>query len=106
MIKYKYSETGLVCFSEQHSNNSYTNGVIRDGNAVQSLINSGVEIAPYIEPSKSTDQLRAEVIAQLNSLDPTIRMLTDKMDGDQWAIDKIAENKAAQVLLREKLAAL
>ena len=70
------------------------------------LIDSGVEISPYIEPVKTADQLRDEIITELASLDPTIRMLTDKMDGDQWAIDKIAENKAAQVLLREKLAAL
>ena len=72
----------------------------------QELIDSGVEISPYIEPVKTADQLRDEIITELASLDPTIRMLTDKMDGDQWAIDKIAENKAAQVLLREKLAAL
>tara|TARA_R110000824_G_scaffold257939_1_gene446850 strand:+ start:1043 stop:1360 length:318 start_codon:yes stop_codon:yes gene_type:complete len=70
------------------------------------LIDSGAEIAPYVELVKTVDQLRAEVITALNGLDPTIRMLTDKMDGDKWAIDKIAENKAAQVLLREKLAAL
>ena len=72
----------------------------------QELIDSGVEISPYIEPVKTADQLRDEIITELASLDPTIRMLTDKMDGDQWAIDKIAENKAAQVLLREKLADL
>ena len=106
MIKYNYTKEGMIQFVDQHDSNSQTNGFVRDPEKVQALIGSGVEIAPYVEPVKTADQLRAEVIAELASLDPTIRMLTDKMDGDQWAIDKIAENKAAQVLLREKLAAL
>lgn len=60
MIKYSYTKEGLIKFFQQHDKDSSTNGFVRDPEKVKALINSGVEIAPYVEPVKTLDDIRAD----------------------------------------------
>ena len=60
MIKYNYTKEGLIQFFEKHSENSSTNGFIRDAEQVQKLLDSEVEIAPYVEPVKTLADIRVE----------------------------------------------
>lgn len=71
------------------------------------LVNdSGVEIAPYIEPAKTPKQLKAEVAQELKSLDASSRTLANALLGDQWAIDELKRLEAEKVILRDKLNSL
>ena len=72
----------------------------------QKVIDSGVEIAPYIVPVKTNDQLIAEIDLELASLDATPRMLSGALMGDMWAKDQIADNEVKQSALRDKRKAL
>lgn len=105
-IKYHYDKGGLVRFVEKHSEDSQTNGFIRDLEKVQELLDSGVEIAPYVEPVKTADQLKAEVVQELKSLDASSRTITEALLGDQWAIDELKRLEAEKVILRDKLKSL
>lgn len=58
--KYNYTEDGLIQFSRHCGEGSETNGFITDFREMQELIDSGVEIAPYVEPAKTLDDIRAE----------------------------------------------
>lgn len=60
MIKYNYTKEGLIQFFEQNSENSSTNGFIRDETKIQKLLDDGVEIVPYVEPVKTLADIRAE----------------------------------------------
>lgn len=61
MIKYNYTAEGHIQFFEQHSENSSTNGFYRVGtDKFNELIEQGVEIAPYVDPVKTLDDIRAE----------------------------------------------
>tara|TARA_R110000851_G_scaffold163201_1_gene307006 strand:+ start:339 stop:689 length:351 start_codon:yes stop_codon:yes gene_type:complete len=70
------------------------------------LIESGVEIAPYVEPVKTLEQLIAEIDLELSALDATPRMLSGALMGDQWAKDQIADSEIKQSALRESRRAL
>lgn len=59
MKTYKYIESGDVEFTETHSAESATKGLVSNS-GVEALINSGVEIAPYVEPIKTLFEIRAE----------------------------------------------
>lgn len=61
MIEYKYTKEGRISFVEKHSEDSSTNGFVRLEDE-QSIIDSGVEIAPYVEPVKTLDQLQDEAV--------------------------------------------
>jgi len=102
-ITYNYDKDGLIRFVEQHSEDSQTNGFIRDPDKVQELLDSGVEIEPYVEPVKTLEQLKAEVVQELKSLDASPRTITEALLGDQWAIDEIKRLEAEKVILRDKL---
>jgi len=104
--KYHYDKDGLIHFVEQHSEDSQTNGFVRDPKKVQELIDSCAEIAPYIEPVKTTEQLKAEVAKELKSLDATPRTITEALLGYQWAIDELKRLEAEKVILRDKLNSL
>lgn len=65
-MKYSYTKEGLIGFHNQISADSYQQGFI-DSNDVADLINSGVDIAPYIEPVKSLNQLQQEAVAAMAS---------------------------------------
>lgn len=103
MIKYNYTKDGLILFVDQHDTNSQTNGFIRDPEKIQELIDSGVEIAPYVETVKTPEQLRSEVEQELKSLDASPRMLTEAILGGQWAIDELERLESEKVILREKM---
>tara|TARA_R100000541_G_scaffold30953_4_gene39900 strand:- start:445 stop:789 length:345 start_codon:yes stop_codon:yes gene_type:complete len=60
MIKYNYTKDGLIQFFDKHSEESSTNGFIRDAEKIKTLIDSGVEIAPYVEPVKTLYDIRQE----------------------------------------------
>lgn len=61
MIKYNYTAEGYIQFFEKHNENSSTNGFYRVGtDKFNELIEQGVEIAPYVEPVKTLDDIRAE----------------------------------------------
>lgn len=61
MIKYNYTSEGHIQFFEQHDKNSSTNGFYRIGtDKFNELIERGVEIAPYVEPVPTIDDIRAE----------------------------------------------
>jgi hypothetical protein len=105
-IKYNYDKDGLIHFVERHSEDSQTNGFIRDPERVQELLDSGVEIAPYVEPVKTADQLKAEVVQELKSLDASPRTLANALLGDQWDIDELKRLEAEKVVLRDKLKSL
>lgn len=66
MIKYTYTESSAIQFFEQHDKDSSTNGFVSDPEKVQAIIDSGVEIAPYIEPVKTVEQLQAEALDAIN----------------------------------------
>jgi len=66
MIRYNYTKEGLIQFFDQHSNGSSTNGFIKSKDE-QALIDSGVEITPYIEPVKTLEQLQQEAVAAMAS---------------------------------------
>lgn len=106
MIEYYYDKNGLINFVEKHSENKQTSGIIRDKNNADKLIDSGVEIAPYVEPVKSTEQLKAEVAQELKSLDASPRTITEALLGDQWAIDELKRLESEKVILRDKLKSL
>ena len=72
----------------------------------QKVIDSGVEIAAYVEPVKTNDQLIAEIDDELTSLDATPRMLSGALMGDQWSIDKLKDLEDKQTALRGKRKAL
>tara|TARA_R110002167_G_scaffold45515_5_gene136743 strand:+ start:7592 stop:7909 length:318 start_codon:yes stop_codon:yes gene_type:complete len=72
----------------------------------QEIIDSGVEIAPYAEPVKTTEQLRGEVIAELSALDASPRLIEGVLLGNKYSIDKLAENESLKAVLRDKLAAI
>jgi hypothetical protein len=59
MIKYKYTEEGKIEFREIHSKDCQTIGFIKPENE-QALIDSGADIAEYIKPEKTLDDVRAE----------------------------------------------
>ena len=59
MIKYNYTKENRIQFFEQHDADSSTNGFIKPEDE-QTLIDSGVEIAPYVEQVKTIDDIRAE----------------------------------------------
>jgi len=106
MIEYYYDKNGLIHFVEKHSENKQTSGIIRDKNNADKLIDSGVEIAPYVEPVKTAEQLKSEVEQELKSLDASSRTLSNALLGDQWAIDELKRLEAEKVILRDKLQAL
>ena len=106
MKKYNYTKDGLMQFFEQHNEESSTNGFILDPEKVQTIIDTGVEIAPYIAPVKTNDQLIAEIDLELTSLDATPRMLSGALLGDQYSIDKLKGIEVKQSALRESRRAL
>lgn len=61
MKKYSYTESGRIRFIEQHDADSSTNGLIKVADE-QALIDSGVEIATYVEPVKTLEQLQGEAV--------------------------------------------
>ena len=67
---------------------------------------AGIEIAPYVEPVKTAEQLKAEVVQELKSLDASPRTITEALLGDQWAIDELKRLEAEKVILRDKLNSL
>jgi hypothetical protein len=105
MIKYNYTEENRIEFKEIHNEDSFTHGFIKPDDE-QELIDSGVDIAEYIEPEKTKDQLRGEVLAELKALDSSTRLIEGVLLGDQYSIDKLAENESFKIDLREKLAAI
>ena len=66
MIEYKYTKEGGIGFIETHSEDSQTNGFIKQIDE-QELIDSGVAIAPYIEPVKTLEQLQDESVAAMDA---------------------------------------
>jgi hypothetical protein len=104
MIKYNYTAEGHIQFFEKHNENSSTNGFYRVGtDKFNELIEQGAEIAPYVEPVKTPEQLKAEVVQELKSLDASPRTLANALLGDQWAIDELKHLEAEKVVLRDKL---
>lgn len=67
MIEYNYTKNGRIQFFKHDDNNSSTNGFVKSEDQ-QSLINSGVSVAPYIEPIKTLEQLQQEALAAINSI--------------------------------------
>jgi hypothetical protein len=105
MITYNYTEDGRIEFKEVHSADSYTQGFIKTEDE-QSLIDSGVDIAEYIEPEKTKHELREEVKLALKALDSSPRLIEGVLLGDQESIDTMSENEGIKVELRKKLKAI
>ena len=105
MKEYSYTESGRIKFIDKHDDNSSTNGIIKNAEE-QALIDSGVDIAPYVAPIKTNDQLIAEIDLELTSLDATPRMLSGALLGDQYSIDKLKDIELQQAALRDKRKAL
>lgn len=103
--EYSYTNSGPVDFIEP-TGNGYITGQVVEPEKIQELIDSGVEIAPYVEPVKTAEQLKAEVVQDLKSLDASPRMITEAFLGDQWAIDELKRLEAEKVILRDKLNSL
>ena len=66
MIKYNRTKSGRIQFIDKHDENSETNGFIKIQDE-QALINSGVEIAPYVAPVKTLEQLQQEAVSAMAS---------------------------------------
>ena len=108
MKEYKYDKEGAIFWTIQNPEDSKTiSRPFLSGSAeYQEIIDSGVEIAPYVEPVKTPEQLRAEVIAELVALDAYPRLIEGALLGDQYSIDKLAKNEGLKIDLRKKLAAI
>ena len=73
------TEEGRIKFFEQHDNDSSTNGFIKMEDE-QALIDSGVEIAPYVEPVKTLGQLQDEAVnAMASAIQEECRSGTGKL---------------------------
>ena len=66
MKKYSHTKSGRIRFIEQHDADSSTNGLIKVADE-KDLIDSGVEISPYVEPVKTLGQLQDEAIAAMSA---------------------------------------
>ncbi|MEH6465972.1 MAG: hypothetical protein V7771_19020 [Shewanella psychromarinicola] len=97
-------QVGYVAGRLKQKTNS--NGDIENYSPFDELIKSGVEIAPYVEPVKTLEQLIAEIDLELSALDATPRMLSGALMGDRWAKNQIADNEIKQSALRDKRRAL
>jgi hypothetical protein len=104
-MKYNYTKSGRIEFKEIHGEDSFTHGNVEPQDE-QALIDSGVDIAEYIEPAKTKDELREEVKLALKALDSSTRLIEGVLLGDQESIDTMSENEGIKVELRKKLAAI
>lgn len=61
MVKYNYTKAGNIEYLDRHSESSFTSGeYIAGTDKFNELIEYGAEIAPYIEPVKTLDDIRFE----------------------------------------------
>jgi hypothetical protein len=104
-MKYNYTKENRIEFMETHNENSFTQGLIKPKDE-QSLIDSGVDIAEYIEPEPTKDELRGEVLAELKALDADKRTLEGAILGDKYSIDRLKKAEGLKADLRKKLAAI
>jgi aspartate carbamoyltransferase regulatory subunit len=66
-MKYNYTKENRIEFKEVHSEDSFTQGLIKIKDE-QALINSGVDIAEYIKPVKTINQIQDEAISAMESI--------------------------------------
>ena len=66
MKTYSRDKDEIIRFNDVHNSESSTNGIISNKDK-QGVIDSGVDIAPYIEPVKTLDQLQSEAVEAMAS---------------------------------------
>jgi hypothetical protein len=103
MSKYSYTKENRIEFKEIHSGDSFTHGFINPEDE-HALINSGVDIAEYMKPQVTNEELRGEVLAELKALDADTRTIEGAILGDEHSIDKIKKAEKFKIRLRKKLA--
>ena len=102
MRNFKYNSHGTIDCDINHE----IYGVIQTTlsfNDSKNIELSGVEIEEYYTPERSRDDHVRKIKLEILSLEPTIRMISGAIIGDEWAIKKIKDLEKEKSKLRDRL---